>query len=111
VLVDAAGGAGYSPGLVFHISAPGPSSELTNAWKWRLAKWVKVRIICFSIDIEPRDLAVIVAWGWYGVGAVFVWALLDEVTKIPIRGRHFSWLDVGLNLGGAALGMVLWLLV
>jgi VanZ family protein len=50
-------------------------------------------------------------WGWYGVGAVFVWALLDEVTKIPIRGRHFSWLDVGLNLGGAALGMVLWLLV
>ena len=51
------------------------------------------------------------AWGWYGVGAVFVWALLDEVTKIPIRGRHFSWLDVGLNLGGAALGMVLWLLV
>jgi VanZ family protein len=42
---------------------------------------------------------------------VFVWALLDEVTKIPIRGRHFSWLDVGLNLGGAALGMVLWLLV
>ena len=31
-----------------------------------------------------------VGFGWYGVGAVFVWALLDEVTKIPNPGRHFS---------------------
>lgn len=38
---------------------------------------------------------------------VFVafWAWADEATKRWIQGRHFSWLDVGLNLLGAGIGL------
>ena len=38
---------------------------------------------------------------------VFIWAFLDELTKIPIPGRHFSWFDVALNMLGAAVGTAL----
>lgn len=33
---------------------------------------------------------------------LFAWA--DEATKILVNGRHFSWIDVGLNLIGCAVG-------
>ncbi len=51
------------------------------------------------------------AFGRFGIAATAVWSLLDEVTKIPIPGRHFSWFDVGLNLCGCAIGAIVWLLV
>ena len=51
------------------------------------------------------------AWGWYGIGAVALWSLLDEVTKIPIPGRHFClWPDVILNIIGCLLGTAIWLI-
>ena len=31
---------------------------------------------------------------------------IDEATKPWIHGRHFSWVDVGLNLLGVAIGCV-----
>ena len=42
---------------------------------------------------------------------VFIWAFLDELTKIPIPGRHFSWFDVALNMLGAAVGMMVTLMI
>ena len=42
---------------------------------------------------------------WPAVGVV-VWAWADEATKPLVRGRHFSWFDVGLNVLGIAIGMV-----
>lgn len=51
------------------------------------------------------------AWGWYGIGAVALWSFLDEVTKIPIPGRHASAFDILLNCCGCIGGCVLWLLV
>lgn len=47
----------------------------------------------------------------WGVGAVALWAVVDEVTKPFIPGRHCSVLDIFLNLGGCAAGLALWLLV
>ena len=41
------------------------------------------------------------------IGAVCLWGLCDEATKIPIPGRHFSWKDVGLNEGGAIIGTLI----
>lgn len=41
----------------------------------------------------------------------FVWSVADEWTKRRIRGRHFSWIDVGLNLAGVAVGVGLWLVL
>ena len=35
----------------------------------------------------------------------YTWA--DEATKVFIPGRHFSWFDVGLNLIGVVIGVVL----
>lgn len=32
------------------------------------------------------------------------WSYVDEATKPWIKGRHFSWLDVGLNLIGTFVG-------
>lgn len=43
----------------------------------------------------------------YGMTAAFIWSFLDELTKIPIPGRHFSWFDVALNMLGAAAGTAL----
>lgn len=37
------------------------------------------------------------------LAALGLWCWLDEVTKLPVAGRHFSWRDVGLNLLGTAL--------
>ena len=35
---------------------------------------------------------------------VIVLSYVDEATKPWIRGRHFSWFDVGLNLIGVGIG-------
>lgn len=32
-------------------------------------------------------------FGWIGIGAAAVWAVVDELTKPFIPGRHFSWID------------------
>lgn len=38
---------------------------------------------------------------WLVVG----WCIVDEATKPLVPGRHFSWLDVGLNLLGTTVGI------
>lgn len=43
----------------------------------------------------------------YGVMAAVFWAWADEKTKPFIKGRHFSWFDVGLNVCGVVLGMAI----
>ena len=40
----------------------------------------------------------------WGVIGVVVWSYIDEATKPLIQGRHFSWVDVGLNLIGVVIG-------
>lgn len=44
-------------------------------------------------------------------GALLLWCWLDEATKPLVPGRHFSWLDVGLNGVGILLGAAVWHLV
>lgn len=47
---------------------------------------------------------------YWPLGAVLVWSWVDEATKPLVRGRHFSWRDVGLNWLGCGLGFAfLWL--
>lgn len=41
---------------------------------------------------------------WLTAGAI-VWA--DEATKPLVQGRHFSWLEVGRNVLGIVIGMVI----
>lgn len=52
-----------------------------------------------------------IGFGTWGIVSVAVWSLLDEVTKIPIPGRHFClWPDVILNYVGCLLGTAIWLI-
>ena len=50
-------------------------------------------------------------FGLWGIVAVLVWAVVDEISKIPIPGRHASAFDIFLNACGCIGGTVLWLLV
>lgn len=50
-------------------------------------------------------------FGWIGIGAAAVWSFVDELTKPLVPGRHFSWIDVGLNLAGVVAGIGLWLVL
>lgn len=47
----------------------------------------------------------------YGIVIAFFWAWADERTKPFIKGRHFSWFDVGLNICGVVLGLAASLLI
>lgn len=63
-------------------------------------------------------LAALTAGAWKALGqpvprpglyaALLLWCWGDEATKPLVPGRHFSWLDVGLNAAGVALGSALW---
>ncbi len=49
---------------------------------------------------------------YWPLPAVLLWSWLDEATKPLVRGRHFSWRDVGLNWLGCVIGLAaLWLLL
>lgn len=39
-----------------------------------------------------------------------LWAWGDEITKISILGRHFSWLDTLLNFLGVIIGIIIFIL-
>lgn len=53
------------------------------------------------------------SWGidWWYIGIVFLWCFIDEATKPLIKGRHFAWFDVGLNVVGAVIGALLGILI
>ena len=46
-------------------------------------------------------------FGFLGVAGAAVWAALDEVTKIPVPGRHYSFKDVMKNMLGVGLGVLI----
>ena len=55
-------------------------------------------------------LAITLKLGGYSpclTAGTIVWAWADEATKPLVQGRHFSWFDVGLNVLGIAIGMVI----
>lgn len=48
------------------------------------------------------------------IGAILLtvlWTWGDEITKISIPGRHFSWRDVLLNLLGVIIGIIIFKLI
>lgn len=59
-------------------------------------------------------LAITLKLGGYSpclTAATIVWAWADEATKPLVQGRHFSWLDVGLNVLGIVIGILILLLI
>lgn len=67
-------------------------------------------MLCISFMLLGKQHHFIIpAWA----GAIFcafcAWA--DEATKIFVDGRHFSVLDVGLNMVGCGVGIVIYVIV
>lgn len=50
---------------------------------------------------------------WLRIGIVCAWAVVDEWTKgwELFQGRHFSWQDVGWNVLGTAIGIIVGIVV
>lgn len=85
---------------------PGPDREMLNA---ALRKTAHVVVFGVLTVLTGRALGSggLAAPAPGQLAALAVWCWLDEATKPLIPGRHFSWLDVGLNLLGVALGAAL----
>lgn len=58
-------------------------------------------LIYLSLFISP----------WISI-AVILWAIIDEATKPLLKNeRHFSFIDVGWNVVGIMIGVVVWWIV
>lgn len=47
---------------------------------------------------------------FFAIVLISLWTWLDEVTKLSIPGRHFSWEDTLLNLVGVIVGVIIFIL-
>lgn len=82
---------------------PAPDEERLNTALRRTAHPVVFGVLTLFTGLALRSGgAAVPAPGQLALLGLWCW--LDEATKPLIPGRHFSWLDVGLNLAGVALG-------
>ena len=79
----------------------------------RMLNW-KLRRIAHVVVYTVLAILMLLTFGeiWSGhtviaVAVLAIIAVVDEVTKIPIEGRHCSVTDIGLNLLGVAIGAVI----
>ena len=83
----------------------------------RLLNWKLRRIAHVAVYTVLAVLMLLTfgeIWSGHAIVAVIVLAVIavvDEVTKIPIEGRHCSAVDIGLNLLGVAIGVAVIALV
>ena len=79
--------------------------EMVSGWTRRGA-----HVFCFTVLTILLLMALRLAnlHAWMGVLAVCVWCFFDEWTKRTIPGRHYSTLDVTLNIAGVFLGWLIW---
>lgn len=93
---------------------PGEASENQSKWLSSMTGVKEGLLRRAAHVILFAALAVIagLGFGTWGIVGVAAWAILDEVTKIPIPGRHFClWPDVILNIIGCLLGTAIWLII
>lgn len=87
---------------------PGRDLETINFLLRKAAHVVVFAVLAILASGTAAAIGAPVPPAWvYGLLAVWCWG--DEATKPLVPGRHFSWLDVGLNGAGVALGSLLWM--
>lgn len=89
--------------LAENLSFFNPDKDVLHHYLRRVA-----HVIVFLVLVILLELTLLTAGKnpYCGVFPCLVWALIDEVTKLLIKDRHFSWSDVGLNLLGVGIGCV-----
>lgn len=102
--------------------------EHTSATSLRLAKFLTflgddieeinrylrkiAHIVVFAVFTvlfcKTMELAKLPLWT---ISLVYIFVVLDEATKPFIRGRHFSFYDIMLNLTGALIGVLFFMVI
>lgn len=90
---------------------PGPTSGAESRWLAKYSgieeSWLRRAAHVFLFFLLSMFAGL--GFGWIEIVGVAMWSFVDELTKVWIPGRHFSWFDVGLNLIGTVAGSMLWL--
>lgn len=95
---------------------PGESTARTSRGLARKLSWMNTDTESLNGHLRSAAhfiiffiLTILTFWcfGFFGVAGAVVWAVLDEVTKIPVPGRHYSFNDVMKNMVGVCLGVLL----
>lgn len=86
-----------------HTLLPGPDRETLNTALRKLAHVAVFGVLTVLTGLALHSAGA-PAPSAGQLAALAAWSFGDEATKPLVPGRHFSWLDVGLNLLGVALG-------
>ncbi|MCD7785701.1 MAG: VanZ family protein [Oscillospiraceae bacterium] len=74
-----------------------------NGWLRRVAHVVVFFVLAVLISLTLWSWSL----DWWLALLVMIWAVVDEATKPLVDGRHFAWIDVGLNECGSLIGIVI----
>ncbi len=78
--------------------------EIVNMWLRKIAHvfvfFVLTILVIVTMKVNQN------AYYIYAIIFICLWAFVDEATKLKIQGRHFSLFDVGLNLIGVIMGLL-----
>nr|MBI2905163.1 VanZ family protein [Chloroflexota bacterium] len=92
--------------LVFGLLARGLKApeEVTHFIQWG----VIAMLVSFSVEPFMNALRPLVAWATV---ASFALSALDEIIQLFLPNRYFQWRDMGMNVIGAALGLVVYFIL
>ncbi len=92
--------------LVFGLFARGLKApeEVTHFIQWGVA----AMLVSFSVEPFMNALRPLVAWATV---VSFALSALDEIIQLFLPNRYFQWRDMGMNVIGAALGLVVYFIL
>lgn len=62
-------------------------------------------LVLFMLSQKWKDTKIFI----FATVLMSLWTWIDEFTKLPIPGRHFSWYDVSLNFVGVIIGVLIFI--
>ena len=93
--------------LARHFKFLGDDIEEINRYLRKIAHIVVFAVFTILYCLTVR-LANLPLWT---MSLVYVFTIVDEATKPFIKGRHFSWYDVVLNVAGTAIGVLIVMII
>ena len=89
--------------LTDHLSFLSSDTDTLHSNLRRYAHIFLFAVFTFLFTLTLNTLS----FSYYFLAFPLLYTWADEATKVFIPRRHFSWFDVGLNLIGVVIGVVL----
>ena len=89
--------------LTDHLSFLSPDTETLHSNLRHYAHIILFAVFTFLFTLTLNTLS----FSYYFLMFPLLYTWADEATKVFIPGRHFSWFDVGLNIIGVVIGVLL----